>query len=157
MLVKANQTKSHLIHLNLIIFSEKQKKFLGFVSCSAGVVILGALLALIVYLLNLAFDLFGGVFGSYFQPLVYSNFRFQMLKVFFGRKARFQRIVYPGKFTSRPSLLFFLNVQKILHQTREIAGSVREWPTLLEEKAGDNLSADLWQGISSHVDAFKEY
>ena len=46
---------------------------------------------------------------------------------------------------------------KILHQTREIAGSVREWPTLLEEKAEDNLPADLWQGISSHVDAFKEY
>ncbi|HAD21795.1 MAG TPA: hypothetical protein DCF87_06745 [Opitutae bacterium] len=144
----------------MIIFSEKQKKFLGFVSCSAGVVLLGALLTLIVYLLNLAFDLFGGVFWSLaisamlailLRPVIY----------FFEEKLKLKRIqailaLYLIVLLFLSSIFWFFG-GKFLHQTKEIAGSVREWPTLLEEKAEDKLPADLWQGISSHIDAFKEY
>ena len=46
------------------ILSEKQSKFIGFVLCCAGVVLIAALFTLIIFLLNRAFNLFGGVFWS---------------------------------------------------------------------------------------------
>ena len=107
-----------------------------------------------------------GVRSFWWCFLVSGNFRnagdsTSPCHLFFRRKVKAQRIqailaLYLIVLLFLSSIFWFFG-GKILHQTREIAGSVREWPTLLEEKAEDNLPADLWQGISSHVDAFKEY
>ena len=55
------------------------------------------------------------------------------------------------------SSLFWFFGGKVLNQTKEIAGSVSEWPTLLEMKAEEKLPPELWDGISSHLQAFNEY
>ena len=49
---------------SLTILSDRQRKFLGFVACFAGVLILGCLLAAVIIILNRTFDLFGGVIWS---------------------------------------------------------------------------------------------
>ena len=46
------------------ILSDRQRKFLGFVLCCAGVLLLGVLIAVLVVILNRAFDMFGGVIWS---------------------------------------------------------------------------------------------
>ena len=46
------------------ILSDRQRKFLGFVLCCAGVLLLGVLIAVLVVILNRAFDTFGGVIWS---------------------------------------------------------------------------------------------
>ena len=46
------------------ILSDRQRKFLGFVACFAGALLLGCLLASVILILNRAFDLFGGVIWS---------------------------------------------------------------------------------------------
>ena len=45
---------------------------------------------------------------------------------------------------------------KILQQSKEIIGSAGDWPSMLEEKAVAKLPPDVWEGISPHVDGFKE-
>ena len=46
------------------ILSERQRKFLGFVACFAGALLLGCLFTAVILILNRAFDLFGGVIWS---------------------------------------------------------------------------------------------
>ena len=46
------------------VLTERQRKFLGFVLCCAGALLLGGLITALVYVLNLAFDLFSGVIWS---------------------------------------------------------------------------------------------
>ncbi|MEC8778515.1 MAG: hypothetical protein VXX28_05725, partial [Verrucomicrobiota bacterium] len=44
--------------------SDRQRKFLAFVLCFGGALVLGCLFAVLVLILNKAFDFFGGVIWS---------------------------------------------------------------------------------------------
>ena len=46
---------------------------------------------------------------------------------------------------------------KIFQQTREIAGSVGDWPALIQQKAEKALPHEIWEGISNHLNVFDEY
>ena len=46
------------------ILGDRQRKFLAFVFCFAGVLLLACLLAVVVVILNQAFEMFGGVIWS---------------------------------------------------------------------------------------------
>ena len=142
------------------ILSEKQSKFIGFVLCCAGVVLLAALFTLIIFLLNRAFNLFGGVFWS----LAIAGMMAILLRpviCFFEEKMKMGRIqsiltLYSMVVVVVISAFWFLG-GKILQQSKEIIGSAGDWPVMLEEKAVDKLPPDVWEGISPHIDGFKEY
>ena len=142
------------------VLSDKQAKFLGLVLCCTGGFLLAFLLALVVYLLNLALDLFGGVFWS----IAVSGMLAILLRpviCIFEEKMKLGRIqailaLYTLVILFFSSLFWFFG-GKVLNQTKEIAGSVGEWPTLLEMKAEEKLPPELWDGISSHLQAFNEY
>jgi predicted PurR-regulated permease PerM len=141
-------------------FSEKQSKFLGFVGCCSGAVILASLATLLVYLLNLAINLFGGVFWS----LAISGMMAILLRPvvsFFEEKIRMSRISAILSLYLLVlilfSFLFWFFGGKILRQTKDLIGSAGEWPTKLEEKAKENLPPDIWEGVSDHADAIKKY
>ena len=48
----------------ITIFSDKQRKFLGFVICFAGILVLGCLFSFVILIMNRAFSFFGGVIWS---------------------------------------------------------------------------------------------
>ena len=142
------------------ILSEKQSKFLGFVLCCAGVVLLAALFTLVIFLMNRAFNLFGGVFWS----LAIAGMMAILLRpiiCFLEEKIKMGRIqsiltLYSLVTVLVISIFWFLG-GKILQQSKEIIGSAGDWPVMLEEKAVVKLPPDVWEGISPYVDGFKEY
>ena len=140
--------------------SDKQSKFIGFVLCSCGAFLLALLIALVVYLLNLAFDLFGGVFWS----LALSGMLAILLRpviCFFEQKIKLGRIQSILLMYFLVVLIFASSVLmlggKIFQQTREIAGSVGDWPALIQQKAEKALPYEIWEGISNHLNVFDEY
>lgn len=142
------------------ILTEKQTKFLGFVSCCAGGFVLAILFSLIIYLLNKAFNLFGGVFWS----LAVSGMLAILLRpiiCFFEEKIKMGRIksiltLYILVSLLLTSVIWFFG-GKILNQSREMMGSLEDWPAILEAKAKEKLPPDLWEGISNHTQEFREY
>ena len=48
-------------------------------------------------------------------------------------------------------------LEENFNQSREMMGSLEEWPAILEAKAKEKLPPDLWEGISNHTQAFREY
>ena len=142
------------------ILSERQKKFLGFVACFAGALLLGCLFAAIILILNRAFDLFGGVIWS----LAISGMLAILLRPvvgFFEEKARLGRfasilLLYALVITTAGFATWFLG-GKVIYQTKEFLGTAADWPERLEEKAKKSLPPETWESISGQVDTFKEY
>ena len=142
------------------ILSERQRKFLGFVACFAGALLLGCLFTAVILILNRAFDLFGGVIWS----LAISGMLAILLRPvvgFFEEKARLGRfasilLLYALVITTAGSATWFLG-GKVIYQTKEFLGTAADWPERLEEKAKKSLPPETWESISGQVDAFKEY
>ena len=142
------------------VLTERQRKFLGFVLCCAGALLLGCLIASIVLILNRAFDLFSGVIWS----LAISGMLAIMLRpivTFFDEKiglGRFASILllYVLVVTSAGSATWFLG-GKVVGQLREFVGTAAEWPEKIEDKAKESLPAESWEAISSQFQAFKQY
>lgn len=142
------------------ILSDRQRKFLGFVACFAGALLLGCLLASVILILNRTFDLFGGVIWSLaisgmlailLRPIV----TFLEEKVKLGRFSSIL-LLYILVITSAGSATWLLG-GKIIFQTKEFLGTATDWPDQLEEKAKDSLPPETWESISGQVEAFKEY
>ena len=142
------------------ILSERQRKFLGFLACFAGALLLGCLFTAVILILNRAFDLFGGVIWS----LAISGMLAILLRPvvgFFEEKARLGRfasilLLYALVITTAGSATWFLG-GKVIYQTKEFLGTAADWPERLEEKAKKSLPPETWESISGQVDAFKEY
>ena len=142
------------------ILSERQRKFLGFVACFAGALLLGCLFTAVILILNRAFDLFSGVIWS----LAISGMLAILLRPvvgFFEEKARLGRfasilLLYALVITTAGSATWFLG-GKVIYQTKEFLGTAADWPERLEEKAKKSLPPETWESISGQVDAFKEY
>ena len=142
------------------ILSERQRKFLGFVACFAGALLLGCLFTAVILILNRAFDLFSGVIWS----LAISGMLAILLRPvvgFFEEKARLGRfasilLLYALVITTAGSATWFLG-GKVIYQTKEFLGTAADWPERLEKKAKKSLPPETWESISGQVDAFKEY
>jgi predicted PurR-regulated permease PerM len=144
------------------ILSERQRKFLGFVLCCAGVLLLGGLITALVIILNLAFDLFSGVIWS----LAVSGMLAILLRPivsFFEERLRLGRIasillLYLLVVTSCGSAIFLLG-GKVISQTREFIGTAADWPQQIHDKAksSEYISAESLEAISTQLDAFKKY
>ena len=142
------------------ILSERQRKFLGFVACFAGALLLGCLFSAVILILNRAFDLFGGVIWS----LAISGMLAILLKpivAFFEDKVKLGRfssilLLYALVIITAGSATWLLG-GKVIHQTKEFLGTAADWPEQLEEKAKQSLPPETWESISGQVDAFKEY
>ncbi len=142
------------------ILSDRQRKFLGFVACFAGALLLGCLLASVILILNRAFDLFGGVIWSLaisgmlailLRPIV----TFLEEKIKLGRFSSIL-LLYILVITSAGSATWLLG-GKVIFQTKEFLGTAADWPDQLEEKAKDSLPPETWESISGQVESFKEY
>ena len=142
------------------ILSDRQRKFLGFVACFAGALLLGCLLASVILILNRAFDLFGGVIWSLaisgmlailLRPIVTLLEEKMKLGRFFSIL-----LLYILVITSAGSATWLLG-GKIIFQTKEFLGTAADWPVQLEEKAKDSLPPETWESISGQVESFKEY
>jgi predicted PurR-regulated permease PerM len=142
------------------VMTERQRKFLGFVLCCAGALLLGCLITAVILILNRAFDLFSGVVWS----LAISGMLAIMLRpvvTFFDEKiglGRFASILllYVLVVTSAGSATWFLG-GKVIGQLREFVGTAAEWPEKIEDKAKESLPAETWEAIASHFEAFKKY
>ena len=142
------------------ILSERQRKFLGFVACFAGALLLGCLLSAVILILNRAFDLFGGVIWS----LAISGMLAILLRPvvgFFEEKVKLGRfssilLLYALVIVTAGSATWFLG-GKVIFQTKEFLGTAADWPEQLEDKAKESLPPETWESISGQVDAFKEY
>ena len=142
------------------ILSDRQRRFLGFVACFAGALLLGCLLASVILILNRTFDLFGGVIWS----LAISGMLAILLRpivTFLEEKIKLGRfpsilLLYILVITSAGSATWLLG-GKIIFQTKEFLGTAADWPDQLEEKAKDSLPPETWESIAGQVEAFKEY
>ena len=159
---QANKSKSQMKDnpTQSSILSNRQRRFLAFVACFGGSLVLACLFAIVIVILNRAFDLFSGVIWS----LAVSG----MLGILLRPIVTFFEInLKLGRFTSI-LLLYLLVVSavgsstwflgaKIIKQSREFIGSAADWPERLEEKGKESLPPETWEGISEQVQAFKEY
>ena len=142
------------------ILSDRQRKFLGFVACFAGALLLGCLFTAVILILNRAFALFGGVIWS----LAVSGMLAILLRPivsFFEERVKLGRLssillLYALVIISAGSATWLLG-GKVIHQTKEFLGTAADWPERLEEKAKQSLPPETWESISGQVDAFKEY
>lgn len=144
------------------VLTERQRKFLGFVLCCAGALLLGGLITALVYVLNLAFDLFSGVIWS----LAVSGMLAILLRPivsFFEERLRLGRItsillLYLLVVASCGSAIFLLG-GKVISQTREFVGTAAEWPQQIHDKVkkSEYVSPESLDAISTQVDAFKQY
>ena len=102
------------------ILSEKQRKFLGFVACFAGTLLLGCLFAAVILILNRTFDLFGGVIWS----LAISGMLAILLRPivsFFEEKAHVLKASFADK---TASLTSSFEPKDISAQTSSVAGFI---------------------------------
>ena len=145
---------------NPAILSKRQRKFLGFVACFAGALLLGCLFTAVILILNRAFVLFGGVIWS----LAISGMLAILLRPIVGI---FEERVKLGRLSSILLLYALVVVTagsatwffggKVIYQTKEFLGTAADWPEQLEEKAKESLPPETWESISGQVQAFKEY
>ena len=144
------------------VLTDRQGKFLGFVLCFAGALLLGGLITALVYVLNLAFDLFSGVIWS----LAVSGMLAILLRpivTFFEERIRLGRIasillLYLLVVASCGSAIFLLG-GKVISQTREFVGTAADWPQQIHDKVKNSeyVSPESLDAISTQVDAFKKY
>ena len=142
------------------ILTDRQKKFLGFVACFGGGLLLACLIAVVVVILNKALVHFGGVFWS----LAISGMLAILLRPLvslFEEKMNMGRI---------PSILtlylltiliagsaFWMVGGKVIRQSKEFVGTAGEWPAQIEIKAKEKLPPETWDAMSEHYQAFKGY
>lgn len=142
------------------ILTDRQKKFLGFVACFGGGLLLACLIAFVVVILNKALVHFGGVFWS----LAISGMLAILLRPvvsLFEEKMNMGRI---------PSILtlylltilvagsaFWMVGGKVIRQSKEFVGTAGEWPAQIEIKAKEKLPPETWDAMSEHYQAFKGY
>ena len=142
------------------ILTDRQKKFLGFVACFGGGLLLACLSAVVVVILNKALVHFGGVFWS----LAISGMLAILLRPvvsLFEEKMNMGRI---------PSILtlylltilvagsaFWMVGGKVIHQSKEFVGTAGEWPAQIEIKAKEKLPPETWDAMSEYFQAFKGY
>ena len=142
------------------ILTDRQKKFLGFVACFGGGLLLACLIAVVVVILNKALVHFGGVFWS----LAISGMLAILLRPvvsLFEEKMNMGRI---------PSILtlylltilvagsaFWMVGGKVIRQSKEFVGTAGEWPSQIEIKAKEKLPPETWDAMSEHYQAFKGY
>lgn len=142
------------------ILTDRQKKFLGFVACFGGGLILACLVAVVVVILNKALVHFGGVFWS----LAISGMLAILLRPvvsFFEEKMKMARIssilaLYLLAIFVAGSV-FWLVGEKIIKQSKEFIGTAGEWPVQIEIKAKENLPPETWDALSEHFQTFKRY
>ena len=123
---------------------------------------LGGLITALVYVLNLAFDLFSGVIWS----LAVSGMLAILLRpivTFFEERIRLGRIasillLYLLVVASCGSAIFLLG-GKVISQTREFVGTAADWPQQIHDKVKNSeyVSPESLDAISTQVDAFKKY
>ena len=143
-----------------ILLGERQRQFIAFVLCFAGVLTLGCLVAALIYILNQAFSLFAGVIWSLalsgmlailLRPLV------SLLEVKIGLSRVIAILaLYCLVIASAGGITWFLGA-KVLQQSQEFIGDASAWPERLEEKGKQHLPPDTWNGVSGHFLAFKDY
>ena len=136
------------------VLTERQRKFLGFVLCCAGALLLGGLITALVYVLNLAFDLFSGVIWS----LAVSGMLAILLRPivsFFEERLRLGRIasillLYLLVVATCGSAIFLLG-GKVISQTREFVGTAAEWPQQIHDKVKNSeyVSPESLDAIST--------
>lgn len=140
--------------------SDRQRKFLAFVLCFGGALVLGCLFAVLVLILNKAFDFFGGVIWSLaisgmlailLRPIV----TFFEDKLSLGRMASIL-LLYLLVIGSSGSAIWFLGGE-VISQTREFMGTAADWPEKLEDKAKKSLPPETWEAFSEQAKVFKEY
>ena len=142
------------------LFGAKQAQFLAFVLCFAGTLILGCLLAFVIYLLNQAFSLFSGVIWS----LALSGMLAILLRpvvTFLEDKWRMGRLLsiltlYLLVLATAFSTIWFIG-GKVIHQTQDFIGTASEWPDRLEEQVKHRLPAETWESISGEFQSLKKY
>ncbi len=145
---------------NRFFLGDRQRQFIAFVLCFAGVLGLGLLIAFLIYVLNQAFSFFSGVIWSLalsgmlailFKPIV--GFLEDHLRI-----SRFTSIItlYLLVILSAGSATWFLGA-KILQQANEFLSTASEWPDRLEEQGKKRLPEETWQSISGEFGAFKTY
>ena len=145
---------------NESILTERQRKFLGFVACFGGGLLLACLIAIVVVILNQALDLFGGVFWS----LAISGMLAILLRPIV---TLFEDKIKMGRISSILTLYlltlvviasgFWLIGGKVIRQSKEFVGTAGEWPVQIEKKAKENLPTETWDAMSEHFNAFKNY
>lgn len=142
------------------IFGDRQSKFLAFVTCFAGGLLLTCLLSAVVFILNRAFDVFGGVIWSLALSGMLAILLRPIVTLFeehfnLGRLASIL-LLYLLVIGSSGSMLWFFG-GKIISQTQDLVGSAAEWPEKLEQKAKKSLPPETWEAVSDQVEAFKKY
>ena len=145
---------------NESILTERQRKFLGFVACFGGGLLLACLIAIVVVILNKALDLFGGVFWS----LAISGMLAILLRPVV---TLFEDKIKMGRISSILTLYlltlvviasgFWLIGGKVIRQSKEFVGTAGDWPVQIEKKAKESLPAETWDAMSEHFQAFKNY
>ena len=142
------------------ILTDRQKKFLGFVACFGGGLLLACLIAVVVIILNKALVHFGGVFWS----LAISGMLAILLRPVVSL---FEEKMKMGRISSILTLylltivvagsLFWMVGGKVIRQSKEFVGTAGEWPSQIEIKAKEKLPPETWDAISEHYQAFKGY
>ena len=144
----------------ITIFSDKQRKFLGFVICFAGILVLGCLFSFVILIMNRAFSFFGGVIWSLavsgmlailLRPIV----SFLEEKMNLGRIASILALYMLVLLTSFTSI--WLVGGKVIYQTKEFLGTAVDWPDKLEKKAKQSLPPETWDALSGNFETFKIY
>ena len=146
--------------VNSDMLSERQRKFIAFVICSSCALLLGCLLAGVVFILNRFFEVFSGVIWSLAVSVMLAIL-LRPIVTFFEDRFSLGRItsillLYGLVVLSAGSATWFLG-GKVISQTREFVGSVSEWPDKLESKGRKSLPPETWEAISGQVETFKEY
>jgi predicted PurR-regulated permease PerM len=142
------------------ILSERQGKFLGFVACFGGGLLLACLIAVVVVILNKALDHFGGVFWS----LAVSGMLAILLRPVV---TLFEEKVKMGIIASILTLYlltvfvvgsgFWLVGGKVIRQSKDFVGTAEDWPVQIEAKAKENLPPETWDALAEHFQNFKNY
>ena len=142
------------------ILTDRQKKFLGFVACFGGGLLLACLIAVVVVILNKALVHFGGVFWS----LAISGMLAILLRPVVSL---FEEKINMGRIPSILTLYlltilvagsaFWMVGGKVIRQSKEFVGTAGEWPAQIEIKAKEKLPPETWDAMSEHFQAFKGY
>jgi predicted PurR-regulated permease PerM len=142
------------------ILSLRQRRFLGFVSCFAGVWVLGFLLIGAIVVLQQFFDKFSGVIWS----LAVAGMLAIILRpvvAFLDSKLRFGRflsimLLYLLVVGTAGSTIWLVGA-KVVEQVRELAVTAVDWPDTIDKKAKGWLPEDAYEAVSDQTEIFKQY
>ena len=142
------------------ILTDRQKKFLGFVACFGGGLLLACLIAVVVIILNKALVHFGGVFWSLAISGMLAILLRPVVSLFEGKMnmGRIPSILTLYLLTILVAgSVFWMVGGKVIRQSKEFVGTAGEWPAQIEIKAKEKLPPETWDAMSEHYQAFKGY